>query len=160
MYAAICSTVYATPNLWAGWLAVLATAMWVAISIYRTSLQNNSFSIGFSIAASVWLIAWLGFGIETSSQVDDIPLRMAIYNVVCFGNQTDQEYDPSAKIELFSKAHDLYQSFEQSKIQGTDPHVPAWNNAMRLIVCISSLLIGCLGGLVTHFNRRKRTLAV
>ena len=159
-YAAICSTVYVTPNLWAGWMVVLATAMWIAISIYRTSLQNSSFSLGFSIAASAWLVAWLGFGIETSNQVDDTPFRMAIYNVVCFGNQSDQEYDPSAKIELYSKAHDLYQSFEQSKTQGTDPPAPAWHNAMRLIVCVSSLLVGCLGGLVTHFIGRKRTRAV
>ena len=158
-YAAICSTVYVTPNLWAGWTVVLATAMWIAISIYRTSLKNSSFSLGFSIAATVWLVSWLGFGIETSNQVDDIPFRMAIYNVVCFGNQPDQEYDPSAKIELYSKAHDLYQSFEQPKTQGTDPPVPAWHNAMRLIVSVSSLLIGCLGGLVTHFSRRKRTHA-
>jgi hypothetical protein len=154
-YAAVCSTVYAIPNLWAGWLVVLATATWIAISIYRTSLQNSSFSLGFSIAASVWLIAWLGFGIETSTQVDDIPFRMAIYNVVCFGGQADQEHDPSAKIEHYSKAHDLYQSFEQTRTQGANPQVPAWHNAMRLIACVSSLLIGCLGGLATRFGSRK-----
>ena len=159
-YAAICSAVYATPNLWAGWLVVLATAVWIAISIYRASLPNNSFSLGFSIAASVWLVAWLGFGIETSTQVDDIPFRTAIYNVVCFGNQADQEYDPSTKLERYSKAHDLHQSFEQTRTQGTYPHVPAWHNAMRLAVCLSSLLVGFLAGLIAHFSRRKRTIAV
>jgi hypothetical protein len=158
-YAAICSTAYATPNLWAGWLVVLATATWIAISIYRTSLQNSSFSLGFSIAASVWLIAWLGFGIETSTQVDDIPFRTAIYDFVSFGGDTGQEYDPSARLETYSKAHDLYQSFEQTKTQGTNPHVPSWHNAMRLIVCITSLLIGCLGGLATYFGRREGTIA-
>ena len=160
VYAAICSTVYTTPNLWAGWLVVLATAMWIAIAIYRTSLPNSSFSLGFSIAASVWLIAWLGFGIETSTQVDDIPFRMAIYNAVCMGSQDDQESDPSAKLERYSKAHDLYQSFEQTKTQGTDPHVPAWHNAMRLSVCVSSLLIGYVGGLTSLFVCRKRAPAV
>ncbi|MDB4766137.1 hypothetical protein OAG71_00470 [bacterium] len=153
-YAAVCSTVFATSNMWAGWLVVWATALWMAIAIVRASKSNGGFSLGFAVAGCFWLTIWLGFAVETSVKFDDIPIRTAIYDVVNFGRNTN-EYDESAEPKSYAKAHDLYMSLDMT-VQGNSPHVPNWHNAMRLVVCLSALVVGCMGGMVTHYTYNDR----
>ena len=153
IYAAICSTVYATTNMWAGWLVVWATAVWMAIAIVHASKSNSGFSLGFAVAGCFWLIIWLGFAVETSVKFDDIPIRTAIYDFANFERNTEKD-DDSANTASNGKAHDLYMSLEMNT-----RHVPNWHNTMRLVVCLSALGVGCIGGLVTHFTCKRQIIA-
>ena len=155
-YAAVCSSVYATSSMWAGWLVVWATAAWMAIAIVRASKSNGGFSLGFAVAGCFWLTIWLGFAVETSVKFDDIPIRTAIYDFANFAPNTDEsDVEPSAdELNQISantasngKAHDLYMSLEMNT-----RHVPNWHNTMRLVVCLSALVVGCIGGMVTHYT--------
>ena len=155
LYAAVCCMVYATPNMWAGWLVVWATAGWMAIAIAKAANTNSRFFLGFTVVGCTWLIVWLGFAVETSVKFDDVPIRMAIYDFANFGQQPN-EYDESAEMVSYAKAHDLYMSLDLT-VQGDSPHVPNWHNTIRLVVCLSALVAGCIGGIVTHYAcARKR----
>ena len=155
-YAAVCSSVYATSNMWAGWLVVWATAVWMAIAIVRAANSNDRFSLGFAVAGCFWLTIWLGFAVETSVKFDDIPFRDAIYNFADLSRSTN-EFDESAKTISYAKSHDLYMSGELT-VRGNSPYVPNWHNTMRLVVCLSSLVVGFIGGLITHCTRKHKPI--
>ena len=153
VYAAVCSSIFATTNMWVGWLVVWATAVWMAIAIVRASKSNDGFSLGFAIVGCFWLTIWLGFAVETSVEFDDIPIRTAIYDFANFGRSSN-EADESAKTIRYSQAHDLYMSGEMNS-----RHVPNWHNTMRLVVCLSALIAGCIGGMVTHYIYKNKLVA-
>lgn len=153
VYAAICSMVYISPNLWIGWLVVIATATWMAIAIVRATQTKDPFTLGFAVAGCVWLIVWLGFAIETPLSIDGKNVRAVIHRIIHFGRPRP-EVDPKSRVTTYAQLHDLYVSGPMGS-RSAVRHAPNWYNAIRLLVCLIALGIATVGGAVFHFGYRR-----
>ncbi len=154
IYFAICSSVCVSPNLWVGWFVVLATAIWMSFTIVRAFQTHNHFTLGFAVIGTVWLVAWLGLAIETKTANGSWNIRSKIAIVMNLGREWP-DYDPSAPHRTYAHMHDLYYSAPMA-IQTSEPVAPTWHNSMRLAVCLSSLAVGVIGGIVFHLIANMR----
>ena len=64
-YSAVLCLAYFTPNVWAGWFAVIATAAVISIAIFQAFRNQNQWTLGFAVTSCATLITCLGFTIET-----------------------------------------------------------------------------------------------
>lgn len=159
VYAAICSFVYVSPNLWVGWLVVIATAIWMSLAIIRAFESRDHFMLGFAVTGSSWLIIWLGFAIQTPTSFDGNSIRSNIYRFVNLGRtHADSDFDPALPITEYAQLHDLYTSGAMAT-QSSTPPVPAWHNAIRLLVCLSALAAAGVGGTLFQFRYRFKRRA-
>jgi hypothetical protein len=158
-YVAICCLVYVHSNLWIGTLVVLATIIWLTTTTIHAFRHHNYFSIGFSLCAWAWLVFWLGFYSETPASVSPPPASYAglagnVFRVMTLFRDSP-DFDPSLPVQTYGFMHSLHMSGPMAYQTG-GPYVPSFNNAMRLAICVTSLLVGLIGGTATHYIRRLR----
>ena len=152
VYFAVCCLVYISVNLWVGWAVVCATAVWMAYATIRAFQTRNHFTLGFAVAGCAWLIVWLGFAIETKTDVSGWNVRSKITNIMRLGRETP-EHDVLAGLQSFTHMHHLYRS-ELLGILPDQRLAPEYHNSVRLFVCLTSLIFGLLGGIVFHVGFR------
>jgi len=144
-YFAACCLTYLSPSLWAGWLIVIATSIWMAISIVRAFQTRDHFTLGFSVTACVWLITWLGFGIDAPQPTTNINWPWKMAKVINY--ERDLSVLPRLNERgVHSHLHTLYST--QPMTEGDARHVAIVFNAIRLGICLSALAVGVVGGAV------------
>ena len=140
--------VYVSDNLCVGWLVVFATALLMSFAMIRAFQTRDHFTLGFAATGCVWLITWLGFAIETPTPAPDWKVRPKIASVMNFGREW-QERDSSIP-KTYAHYHDLYIS---GLMETQQPVVPKFQNSIRLFICLTSLVVGLLGGIGLHLRK-------
>ena len=157
-YSAVLCFAYVTPNLWAGWLVVIATAALIANSILHAFRNQNQMALGFAIVSSMTLITCLGFAIETrgaTSTKKGNDLRVSIYELMRFAPAPEpkpKNYNPN--LNEIRVMHHIYYSVALGGKFSAETI-----NLSRLAICIVSLLIGSFGGLtfkLLNIPRQKK----
>ena len=146
VYFVVCCSVYVSANLWVGWFVVFATATWMSFAIIRAFQTHDHFTLGFAVTGCAWLIIWLGFAIETPTAATSWNIRAKIFSIMNVGRD-QPEFDASAPLRTYAHLHDLYSSGPMA-IQTAQPVAPLWHNSIRLAICLSSLVVGLVGGMV------------
>ena len=154
VYFSICASIYVTQNLAAGWIVVIATGLLIATTMVHAFNARDSFSLGFSVFAMVWLLICLGCSFETSRNFQGWKFQRPIFNAMRLGRK-------SPEIESFvnvkrTTIHDLY--YSQDAIRHPDDNVtPSYTNCMRVVACVSSLLWGLIGGAIFRMTMDRNT---
>ncbi|MEQ1904125.1 MAG: hypothetical protein ABL888_08085 [Pirellulaceae bacterium] len=154
VYSAICCLVYLVPSLWVGWMVVIATAIWMSIAMVAAFQSRDRFKLGFAVTGSVWLIIWFGFAVETSRPIAVFDIREFISKIMT-GGKSVPEIDPTLPTTTYARLHDLYTSVDIAGV-GSKRHIPLWFNSIRLFVCLSALVVGCLGGIIFQLCGQRR----
>ena len=145
-YSAVLCLAYFTPNVWAGWFAVIATAAVISIAIFQAFRNQNQWTLGFAVTSCATLITCLGFTIETrgvSGFKFDTDLRQSMSKFL-LGDpiEESENRDVNRNPNEERAVHHLCDSF------GIGSNYTArYFNLSRLVICIFSLLIGSFGGL-------------
>ena len=146
-YLAVLCFAYVTPNVWVGWLAVIATAALIANSILNAFRNQNQMTLGFAIASSTMLITCLGFAIETrglSAWDFGEDLRGSIHRFLRIRPvEVLKIKDQKPSVDEIRTVHHITYAIGLGKNQSKAEQI----NLFRVVICISSLLIGCFGGL-------------
>ena len=156
-YIAVCSFVYVTPNLWIGWLVFFATSLVIAAATISSFKNRDRFKLGFAVTSSVALVTFLGFAIETSG-ISSSKTGNEFRGNVNQWLQLDRSQAERKPIEKRDPKkervlHHLYYSIGLSSKRSPD-----WINLSRLLVCLSSLTIGLIGGLLCHSLKIPRNI--
>ena len=116
-YFAICSLIYTSRNPTIGWGIVIATSVLLAAITTRAYHRRDTFGLGFSTVACLWLSVCLGFVIETPRYTKKpFNPRTPVLKVMRLGRPSRE-----VKLEDYSTfkrvvIHDLYASQEQFRI--------------------------------------------
>jgi hypothetical protein len=135
-------------NLWIGTFVVVGTIFWLAMTTCHAFNSKSYFSLGFSVIGWSWLVFWLGFYAETPETYENWPVPRWIYSLAT-GFQEIPEYNPKFGHNTYARMHSLHVSSKMAYQEGMR-RIPTWKNAIRLVVCVSSLIAGVIGGLLTN----------
>jgi hypothetical protein len=158
VYGGICSLNYAGSNLWIGTATVVATIAFVSYTTIHAFHSRRGFPLAFSIAASAWMIFWLGFYAETSPSQPPWKLPQHIYELIAGINVSDElkKIDLNAPSTSYATMHSIHVSVPMAT-HGSPPPTPAFSNAIRLAVCLTSLVFGfCAAAVVILLRKMKR----
>ena len=142
-YFAVCATIYVGTNAAVGWVVVIATALLIAYSMFRSFMTRSMFGLGFAVVSSIFLSVCLGCAFETSTKFSGWDVRGHITNTIGLGREYPEIGDNWATAKR-TKYHDMYSSV--TCVQPTKPVIPSHWNSIRLGICLASLLAGLLGG--------------
>jgi hypothetical protein len=137
------------------WLADIATAIWIAMATVHATRSGNRFSMGFAVAAGVWLITCLGFAIETPLSIEGKNIRQTVYRIVNFGRERPKtETGTAGPVVRYAQLHDLYVSLPMGSSTGKSS-VPSGHNALRLACCLTALVLGAIAGSCCYVISRR-----
>lgn len=157
VYTGVCSLIYVYSNLWFGTLVVVATITWLGLATNHAFRHQSQFWLGFVISGWAWLVLCFGFYGESKTNFDITNVQKAIYWIASPFRPTP-EYDPNLRYETFGYMTSLHVSGPMASQPGT-LLIPAWHNALRLVVCLSSLLLGTVGGIIMSVIARRRVVS-
>ena len=160
VYIAVCSTTYVYPSVWVGTAVVVATIALLASTTSHAFGSQSRFWLWFSTIGWSWLVFWFGFYAETPVTHWELPNRM--YAAVTPHMQTIAWRQNWGGAISSSSIQSIHSNFGMS-VHGNGEYarqpIPSWQNGIRLFVCVSALVVGCLGGvcayLATAFQSKR-----
>jgi hypothetical protein len=154
VYGGICSLTYVYSNLWVGTAVVAATIALVSYAALYAFQSRRLFPLGFSVAASAWVMFWLGFYAETSTNYKPWSFPHNVYRLMT-GNRESPQIDTNVNATKYAVIHSFHFSVSMARY-GEPQRAPSMHNAIRLAVCLTSLVVGLGVGMIAHLACRLR----
>ena len=154
VYGGICSLTYVYSNLWVGTAVIAATIALVSYAAVYAFHSRRLFPLGFSGAASAWTMFWLGFYAETSTNYKPWTFPRDVYRLMT-GYREAPQIDTNVNSTKYAVMHSFHFSVSMAHF-GEPPMPPSNHNAIRLAVCLTSLVVGLGVGMIAHIACRLR----
>ena len=156
VYFSICASIYVTQNSVAGWIIVIATAILIATSMIHAFNKRDPFALGFSIFAMAWLLICFGYSFDTSRTFKGWQFQQPIFRAMRLG-KTSPEIESYVYVERYT-IHHFFRS-DNGMRHLEDTVMPSYGNALRCFLCVTSLLVGLIGGTIFRFFMKPKPRA-
>ena len=131
----------------------MATIALLASTTSHAFGSQSRFWLWFSTIGWSWLVFWFGFYAETPVTHWELPNRM--YAAVTPHMQTIAWRQNWGGAISSSSIQSIHSNFGMS-VHGNGEYarqpIPSWQNGIRLFVCVSALVVGCLGGVCAYLG--------
>jgi len=141
-----------------GWIIVIATAILIAMSMIHAFNNRDLFALGFSVFSMLWVFICFGFSFDSPRNFAGLNFQQPIFRTMRMGR-------PYPKLESFGDPtnqrytiHNFFRS-DNALRNPNDNSTPSYDNAMRCFACLSALVVGWVGGIVTHYTCKRKLSA-